>query len=401
MRSAHRRFNLEPAARNAGSPLENSNVNLVHAINPIRGAVLALALTLAGCSSIENFMSGDKIDYRSQAGKTTALEVPPDLSQLARESRYQPPIGVVSATAMQRQPNAMAAAPATSTTAPSAIGDMRILREGNKRWLVSSLPPEKLWPQLRSFWQERGFVLSLDNAEVGVMETEWAENRAKLPLDPIRAALGKVLDSIYSTSERDRFRTRVERTPAGSEIFISHRGMVEVYSGERKETTIWQARPTDSGLEAEFLTRLMVRLGAKEEVARTAVAQAPDQPPRARLVTSGAGAALEVDDAFDRAWRRVGLALDRKGFTVEDRDRAAGLYYVRYVDAKQAEKEEPGFFSKMFGGDKDGSRLPQRYRVAVKADGAKAQVSVQNNQGAPDNGEAAKAIVARLVEELR
>ena len=395
-------------------------MNQVFVVTPVRAATLVLALALGGCSSLENLMSGEKIDYRSQSAKTAPLEVPPDLTQLARDSRYQPQSGSVSATQLQQQASAVPSTnPAGASVAVSSTstGDVRIVREGNQRWIVSSLPPEQIWPLLRSFWLERGFTLAVDNAEVGVMETDWAENRAKLPNDMVRNLLGKVLDSLYSTSERDRFRTRVERGTAGTEIYISHRGMQEVYTNQQRDTTMWQPRPNDPQLEAEFLSRLMLRLGAKDEAAtRTAVAAtntpgatapagtaaAATQPPRARLVTGGPGAAMEVDEAFDRAWRRVGLALDRGGFTVEDRDRSAGLYYVRYVDPKSAGKDEPGFFSKLFGWDnKDASSALQRYRLSVKTTDNKTQVSVLNNQGNADSGEAARQIVARLVDELK
>jgi outer membrane protein assembly factor BamC len=395
-------------------------VNQVFVVTPVRAATLALAFALGGCSTVENLLSGEKIDYRSQSAKTAPLEVPPDLTQLARDSRYQPQSGSVSASQLQQQASAV---PSTSTTAPganvavSAAGDVRIVREGNQRWIVSSMPPEQIWPVLRSFWLERGFTLAVDNAQVGVMETDWAENRAKLPNDMVRNLIGKVLDSLYSTSERDRFRTRVERSAAGTEIYISHRGMEEVYTNQQRDITMWQPRANDPQLEAEFLSRLMLRLGAKDEGAvRTAVAAtnpgaaapaaattaAAAQPPRARLVAGAPGAAMEVDEAFDRAWRRVGLALDRGGFTVEDRDRSAGLYYVRYVDPKSAGKDEPGFFSKLFGWDsKDTSSALQRYRLSVKTAGAKTQVSVLNNQGNAESGEAARQIVARLVDELK
>jgi outer membrane protein assembly factor BamC len=390
-------------------------VNQVFVVTPARAATLALAFALGGCSTVENALQGEKVDYRSQAGKTAPLEVPPDLTQLARDSRYQPQSGSVSAMQLQQQPAAAtgAAASAGASVALSSVGEVRIVREGNQRWIASSLPPEQIWPLLRSFWLERGFTLAVDNAEVGVMETDWAENRAKLPNDPIRNLLGKVLDSFYSTSERDRYRTRVERSGTGSEIYITHRGMQEVYTNQQKDTTMWQPRPADPQLEAEFLSRLMLRMGAKDEAAtRTAVAAtnaatpgarpaAPTQPARARLVSGGAGAAMEVDEAFDRAWRRVGLALDRGGFTVEDRDRSAGLYYVRYVDPKSAGKDEPGFFSKLFGWDKDTASVLQRYRLSVKTSGATTQVAVLNNQGNADSGEAARQIVARLVDELK
>ncbi len=370
-------------------------------------SALVLALGLAGCSSVEGVLSGDKLDYRSQAAKTAPLEVPPDLSQLSREQqRYQPQTGPVSAAAYQQAaPAATATAPAAGTTpaastvAPQALGDMRIERAGNERWLVSSATPEQLWPQLVAFWQERGFALAKEDAQAGVIETEWAENRAKIPQDFIRRSIGKVFDGAYSTSERDMFRTRVERTARGTEITITHRGMEEVFTSQRQDQTKWTSRPSDPALEAEFLSRLMVKLGAKEEVARTTVAQAPVQAPRARAV-AGQGATLQLDDGFERAWRRVGVALDRSGFTVEDRDRTSGLYYVRYVDPKEAQREEPGFFGRLFGRDQKRATT-DRYRVAVKSEGNASTVSVQNAQGTPDTGEVAQRIVKSLLDDLK
>lgn len=358
-----------------------------------------LALSLAGCSSFENLMSGDKVDYRGQSQRTATLEVPPDLSQLAREGRYQPQTGVVSASTL-RQPNAAPAAAVAAQVAPNAVADMRVERQGNVRYLVTGLAPDKLYPQVRSFWQERGFSLALDNPEIGLMETDWAENRAKIPQDIIRRSLGKVLDSLYSTSERDRFRTRIERTATGSEVYISHRGLMELYTTEGKDITTWQPRPTDPELEAEFLSRLMVKLGAKEETARATVGASPVTPAKARSTTLPATASAEVADTFDRTWRQVGLALDRSGFTVEDRDRSAGIYFVRYVDPKLAGKDEPNFFTKLFGSGKDGAR-PQRVRVLVKANGAKTAVSVQTADGNTDNSEQARTIIGKLLDEMR
>ena len=367
------------------------------ALTPLRGALLAAALSLAGCSSLDTMMSGDKLDYRSQASKTQSLDIPPDLTQLARDGRYQPQASVVSANTLRQGGTAPAAA---AVVAPTTVGEMRIERQGNSRWLVTTLPPETLFPLLRSFWAERGFGLVEDSAETGVMETAWAENRAKLPQDFIRSAIGRVFESVYSTGERDRFRSRVERTATGSEVFISHKGMMEVFISPQKDATMWQVRPSDPDLEAEMLARLMVRLGAKDDVARKTLVTAVVAAPMARAATVPTSAAMDLDEGFERAWRRVGLSLDRSGFTVEDRDRAAGLYFVRYIDPKTAGKDEPGFFSKLFGGDKDAAK-PQRYRVLVKANGAKSQVTVQNSQGAADNSEAARQIIGRLVDDLK
>lgn len=376
--------------------------------NPARAAALVVLLAgLGACSTIDDMVQGDKIDYRSAAAtKSKGLDVPPDLSQLARDSRYQTPAsGSVSAAALQAGTAAAAAAPSAPKVALNAVGETRIERLGNLRWLSTPLTPEQLWPQLQAFWRDSGLTLQVDEPATGVMETTWAENRAKLPQDFIRSTIGRVFDSVYSTGELDKFRTRVERGPNGSEVYISHRGMIEVYRGALKDSTGWEARPSDPLLEAEMLSRLMVKLGAKPEQAAATVATAAEPAgnasARARVVEGLPEAALQVDDGFDRAWRRVGLALDRSGFTVEDRDRALGLYYVRYVDPAQAGKEEPGFLTRLFSSEKAQSSGPERYRIAVKSDGTKSVVSVLNEKGEPENGPTGKRIVALLVEALK
>lgn len=385
---------------------------------------LVSALALGGCSSLDTFLSGDKIDYRSTstAAKTSGLEVPPDLTQLTRDSRYQvQPGGAVSAVAYQGGTPAAAAGVASPTIAPvaatpvavRAIGDLRIERLGNERWLRSSLAPEVLWPQLQAFWKERGFILVQDQPAAGVMETDWAENRGKIPMDVIRSTIGKVFDAAYSTGELDKFRTRIERAAGGgSEVYITHRGMIEVYRGERKDSTVWEPRLADPQLEAELLSRLMLKLGATDEAAKAVVVSAATgtatagaatpAPARARLVGTGAASTLQIDDAFERAWRRVGVALDRSGFTVEDRDRAQGVYFVRYVDPAFAGKDEPNFLAKLFsfGKSADTSALA-RYRVTIKADGARSTVSVLNGAGGTETGEAATRIKALLLEDLK
>ncbi|MGE5621949.1 MAG: outer membrane protein assembly factor BamC, partial [Bacillota bacterium] len=229
-----------------------------------RGLIYALALAgLAGCSSIDSVLEPGKVDYKS-AGKAPSLEVPPDLTQLQRENRYAIPEanrGTATASSYSQQ---QAARPASSTAAvtvaPNNTQDMHIERAGNQRWLVVKQPPEVLWPQIKDFWQDSGFLINVENPQAGVMETDWAENRAKIPQGILRDTIGKALDSLYSTGERDKFRTRLERTADGStEIYISHRGMQEVLVGQQKDSTMWTPRPSDPELEAEFLSRLMAR----------------------------------------------------------------------------------------------------------------------------------------------
>ncbi|RYF73825.1 MAG: outer membrane protein assembly factor BamC [Comamonadaceae bacterium] len=357
-----------------------------------RFALLALVVSLSACSALEP----DKIDYKS-AGKAPTLEVPPDLTQLSRENRYAVPGGSVSANSFQ-------AGQANAPGIPTAVGslsDVRMERSGSQRWLVVKRPAEQLWEPVRDFWQENGFLLTLDQRNLGIMETDWAENRAKLPQDIIRSTVGKLLDSVYSTGELDKFRTRLERAPDGStEIYVSHRGMVEVYSTTRiGEQTAWQPRAVDPELEAEFLRRMMVKLGVTQEQSKALTASAAPAL-TSRVVSVGGQPAVQLSEGFDRAWRRVGLALDRTSFTVEDRDRAQGIYFVRYVPPN-ADKE-PGFFSKLITFGRGGAdQKPLKLRVLVKSEGETTNVTVQNESGTPDTSGNAQRIVQVLAADLK
>jgi len=353
-------------------------------------ALLSLSLTLAACTVLDN----DKVNYKS-AGKGPSLDVPPDLTQLSVNNRYAIPGAPVTASSFQLGNKTSQAAP----TAINAAGDVRIERAGSQRWLVVNRPADKLWEPVRDFWQENGFLLTMEQANLGIMETDWAENRAKIPQDFIRNSLGKVFDSLYSTGERDKFRTRLERTADGrTEIFISHRGMIEVYNGPEKSSTVWQPRAADPELEAEFLSRLMVRLGVTQEQSKALIA-AGGSKSSSRIAVLNGQSVIQIDETFDRAWRRVGLSLDRTSFTVEDRDRSQGIYFVRYVEPV-ADKADAGFLSSLFGPSK-ANAAPLKYRIAVVSQGGVTTVSVLDAGGKPETSANAQRILKVIADDLQ
>jgi outer membrane protein assembly factor BamC len=375
-------------------------------------AVAATTLCLVACASIDDMLDS-KVDYKSQAkGKTMpTLEVPPDLTSPPRDNRYVvPETGRTSATLSGYQAERKEQSRAGNTQVLPQVEQMRVERAGSERWLVVvNQAPEHLWPLVKDFWQENGFLIKTEVPEAGVMETDWAENRAKVPGGVLRDTFTKFLDQVYSTSERDKFRTRLERTAdgKGSEVYISHRGMNEVYTSPRgvageNAQTVWSPREPDPGLEAEFLRRLMVRLGYQAERAKDLIAASP-QSQRAEIRKGIDGAELlQVNEPFDRAWRRVGLVLDRVGFTVEDRDRQKGLYFVRYADpeSEMAIKDrDRGFFGKLFGGE---SKLKaEQYRVQVRQADENSQVQVLNKDGAAESTKTTQRILTLLHEQLK
>ncbi|MBA3254924.1 MAG: outer membrane protein assembly factor BamC [Burkholderiaceae bacterium] len=385
----------------------------------VAAVVGALAATLlAGCSWTGSIFKSDKVQYET-AQTRQPLEVPPDLSQLPRDERFLVPDRPQTITASGQGQRPGAGPVATSAPVVPVGAVAKVERQGNQRWLAVNLPPEKAWPVLVEFWPSIGLKVEKSDANAGVLETNWAENRAKLPQDIIRRTIGRVLDSVYSTNEQDKYRARIERTGQGtSEIYITHRGMEEVYAGTQQDRTVWQPRASDPELEAEMLQRLLARFeepakrvvtasasGAAATGTTAAGAAAPSAAPQiARLVTAsdGRNERLEVDEAFDRAWRRVGLALDRGGFTVEDRDRAKGFYFVRYLDPdfEAKAKSEQGFFSKLFGKEKP-IQAPQ-YRVGVLSQGtAKTNVQVFDSTGKPERSATGDRILNLLNEQLR
>ncbi len=364
---------------------------------------LLAALAAAGCSFSPNewLAKQSEIDYRSERRLERPLEVPPDLVNPAQGERFAlPQRGTASYLAYQSERQAPNAG--VAPVLPEQPG-MRIERAGDTRWLVVAASADQLWPKLKQFWQQLGFTLAMERPDLGVMETDWAENRAKIPDDIIRRTLGKVLDSLFSTGERDKFRTRIEpgKVPGEIEVYVAHRGMVEVYTSQQKDQTVWQPRPPDPELEAEMLRRLMVFLGAQEQQAKAAVAGAAAQD-RALLHVDSERAELELRDTFDRAWRRVGLALDRLGFSVLERNARTGEYRVRYDDPALTEGQERSFWSRLALWRREDKPKPNtEYRLVVSAAGSTSRVTVRTEQEAVDTSATAKQILQMLFDELR
>ncbi len=354
---------------------------------------LLIAALVSSCGIVES----KKVDYKA-AKKASTLDVPPDLVAPTGDNRFAiPDTGGGGAASLSTFEKERKVAPAGTQVLLPAQDKAHIERAGSQRWLVVQATPQQVWPVLKDFWQETGFIVNLESPETGVMETDWAENRAKIPNDIIRGTIGKLIDGLYSTAERDKFRSRIEAGRDGTEIYISHRGMMEVYENEGKDKTVWQPRPSDPELEAEMLRRLMLRFGV-ESARADAMLDKPKTPEQARIVEQDGAATLEMDENFDRAWRRVGLALDRVGFAVEDRDRSKGVYFVRYIDPQidNDSKRDEGLLARFaFWKEKKEQNSPQVQIVVLEA-GEKSRVAV--------NGASASVqtrIVNLLYKELK
>ena len=378
----------------------------------------AVALTLAGCS----WFSTKGAEYKGAAARTAQpLEVPPELTAPTMDDRYaipDPKAQTSYSTYSQQVQGGGTAASGAPVVLPKIEG-ARMERAGDQRWLVVKGDPERVWPVVREFWVDAGYPLVREQPELGIMETEWYEDRSKIPQDFVRRTIGKVLDQMWSTARRDKFRTRLEKgaEPGTTEVFVSNRAVEEVFTNNSNDSTKWQPLPSDRELEAEMLARIQVKIAGNDAKLAAAAAQARTTQTRATaaapvvaesrnavLENAGAGP-LVVNDSFDRAWRRVGLALDRVGFTVEDRDRSKGIFFVRYIDPEADLKTAPqdkGFLDKLaFWKPAPKAAAPQ-YRIHVSDAGASmSQVQVQNAQGSAESSGTGKRILTLLYEQLK
>jgi outer membrane protein assembly factor BamC len=368
-------------------------------------AILSLTITaaiiLTACKSVT---SNDTVDYKSTgAVRGPNLAYPPDLITAQADRRYI----VQDGTATMSEYNAaMKKSVQMRTNVMTGIPGMRIERDGERRWLVVEKPATELYPQVKDFWQENGFLLIVDSPSTGIMETDWVENRGKIAQDWIRSTIGGAIDSIYDTGERDKYKTRLEvPKPDETEIYITQKGALEKCVSDTTGaciSTIWTSRPNDPQLEAVFLARLMERLGMTQEQAKAMVAvPLVQKTAKAKFVQeTGNQGYIELSSSFDRSWRDVGLALDRSNFTVEDRNRSNGVYYVRYINAKDV-GDSKGFFANLFS-SKDVSKLQaKKYQVIVKSTGENsANVYVQDADGKPENTPAGIQLLTLLTDQL-
>ncbi len=358
-------------------------------------AVLAASL-LAGCSVPSQVFQSKKIDYTTVTTTAPPLEVPPDLTPIQTDDRYGIP-GQDKTTTLtqfnqekQEKPNSSLPVADQSGVLPAFGDKVKIESDGTQRWLVVRSSPGKVWAELESFWADNGFKLQSDDPKIGIMETQWKDNKTAAPQNYIKHLVSSVMDSLVSSPVRDQFRVRIERgaEPGTTEVYLFHKGMEEMLNKNNYTGSIWQPLPDNPEVETEYLKKLAVKFGESPEEADTLLAKeepiqkpgpadsadntnTPHISPSAKLVAQADGeTVLTLNEPFDRAWRKIGLALDRSAFTVEDRDRAAGVYFIRYTTDEESGKKNgsKGFFSKLaFWRSEDKTKDTQTYRLSVSS----------------------------------
>lgn len=374
--------------------------------------LLASALAACGSVNVDEVLPDKAVEYKRETQAEKNLEIPPDLTSDRINDRMSVPdnFGGVATSYSEyvtdRRLREGEGAPAAGGSVLPEIRDIEVRRDGDVRWLLVNASVDDVWQRIVDFWQENGILMLEQDPTVGIMRTSWLENRAEISRDFITDTIRKAFDGLYETGTRDQYRVRLERNANdGTEVYLTHFGMQEqvIADGEGGvENTVWVPRDRDPDLEAEMLRRMMVFLGAADERARVQLAaQGQRKPARSQLINTRQGAELRIDQQFNRAWRLVGLALDRVGFAVEDRDRSAGIYYVRYNDPSKQDADQ-GWLSKLaFWSDENNVDKVNRYQVLVRPGDAQTRVRVANEQGEADASPTAIRILTLLQEQIR
>jgi outer membrane protein assembly factor BamC len=389
----------------------NQTVNMMK-INPIHilvAAMLVLGLSACESMSVGNALPDKKVDYKKSRQASGNLEIPPDLS---------------SDTIAEGGVDFGGSSPAVTTYSAYKSGkrqarsgggrdvlpqnpNIEMRNDGDKHWLVIQGSPNAVWGKTIDFWQEMGIVLVEQDPTAGVMRTDWIENRADIKSDFVTNFVRRTLNSLYSSGTRDQFRVRLERGSSGrTELYLTHSQMVEKLVGEwgsnevEADRAVWTQGKPDHELEAIMLNKIMAYMGASDQRSRQVSSASSSSKPLSQLTTTGTPR-LQVYSDFPRTWRLVGIAMNRVGFTVEDRNRSNGAYYVRY-NAPDTDQPKEGMLSKMAFWKKDDKDAAQRYVIQVQeVSSSESSVTILNEDGSPADASTSGRMLSLIHGQLR
>jgi len=245
--------------------------------------------------------------------------------------------------------------------------DITIKRSGTRKWLIVEKDTEAVWSLSKQFLRDYGFVINKINKETGVMETNYLENKPKIPSSTMgwfRSALESKIDNVsYTLPSVDSYKIRIEPIEGGkkTEVHLSLNSMAEVITGSGKdETTLWQYKERDVNLESEMLYNLMIYLGSDAANAREKIIEAQTE---SKLIIKNETdingyAKLVFNFGIEATWDNIAWALNDLNVEIESKDVKEKAFYIR-----AARTSDKGIFTKMFGDD----AVRQVFRVSLKS----------------------------------
>ena len=357
-------------------------------------SLLMILVLVSGCSWFGGKKSSSQGPRDSQS-----LEVPPELAQ--PETSDAMAIPVVTPEQAKSGSSRASQQPMINTALLPDTTGAKIKQEGGIRWAEVDSSPELIWQELHGFFHSLGFEISNEDPKLGILDTGWLSSRAYREVGFWRSLFGE----LAVVGLKDRYRVRLERTdnPNVTRMYLSHQGLIEdVYEEVQRDniSRFWRWRPNDPELEAETLKRFLVFRGMDEEQAEQVTKPKPPAE-RARIVDVSNGQIVVVNDNCAHVWRHVGVAIDRLGLIVTDRNRSEGLYYLEVSDAFIEKHKEDSSLMKKWFGDDDEKKPTTTFVMKVAQQEAETWVSLHDKKGQLDNSDLAKKLNELLYQQLR
>lgn len=294
--------------------------------------------------------------------------------------------------------------PEQNTYQLDKVTNMHIMQGGSERWLViKNKNVNQVFPTMIAYLKQQGVHIKYQNQSIGLIQTDWFDknNVAKTStvhqfFEWIGLSHGmNALPSLYT------FRVNLWQNKNDTQIFVTDYQMnvvptdvipaskqdIKTESGVASKT--WMSVPPNPQLELDFLMQFMafVKLGPDEIKPNTItlenVATLPSTEPKVARDKLN-GSTLILNDSFDRAWWRTGLALERVGLGVADKNRSLGEFYV-YPLQDDVDNPDPSTFSRWFGDDKTNVQLPKaKYKIKLVSTGTQTTLTVEPYTGTMD-----------------
>lgn len=379
--------------------------------------ILTTCAFLTACSggSILDNLPNRAPDYR-QSSVNRTIEVPPDLTSGATSNNMAvdnfTPASVTSYNDFQ---NAQVQRNNRGyiQVLPQLYGVSVIENSGHLPYISTQADATTAWQIVKKYWMDNGVRLAIDNPNIGIMETDWLQNKADTPKTGISGLLNSLLGFVNDNDQRDRYRMRFSRNAAGGTdiaLIYSKSELTAQYdtpSGTKDPAGFkWQESDNKNPeLQLEMTRRIALYL-SEQLKQRTGTQQSNNTTNHqtashsyAMVTTLSNGQpALVINGNYAQNWRTLGIALDRASFTIEAQDYNSGSYKVRYTP--QSDNQSQSFFGKLWGSnDQPNTHRPQ-YLIRLADQGSQSIAVVQNLDGTNANAAQARALLETVYSAI-
>jgi len=319
------------------------------------GLLLVLLASAPGCSWLERQQwvrdRGD--DYR-KAKTEPPLRVPAHLEDDNLQDIYVIPEIAEQVTLTDK----FSVPRPTPLVAKESEELVRIQRLGEEEWVLASVAPGQLWPQVRAFLSTAGLQVARVDARAGLIETGWFQAEG--------------------ASMNERYLFRIEQ---GVQRNTSELHVKQMYQAGDIEN--WPEKSADKERGSDMLLAVAQYIASAAEAPVSMMAQqAMGDGGKVSMQEDAAGDPyIELKLPYYRAWASVDRALRESNFKIRDLDRSSGLFFISFLPPE----EDDGWFSWLFNSDEEEDVLVDKALLLNVLDegGEQVRITVGMEDGSP------------------